>query len=102
MACDFTVMERQLETPRGPMPNGKLVYCDLKAGSSMIGAPAPSLKLVLDGDERYEIDGRSINVRPGEFLYLDAGSHCVGTNRTDMKGICLMLPPTLAPAEGVG
>lgn len=100
MACDFTVMERQLDAPRGPAPAGKLVYCDLKAGSSMIGAASPSLKLVLDGDERYEIDGRTIAVRPGEFLYLDAGSHCVGINRGDMKGICLLLPVTLAPAKG--
>ena len=92
MTCDFTVMDRQLEGPRGPAPGGKLVYCDLKAGSSMIGAPAPSLKLVLDGDERYEIDGRTIAVRPGEFLYLDAGSPCVGINRSDMTGLCLLLP----------
>jgi len=100
MRCDFTVMDRQLDEPRGPTPGGKLVYCDLKAGSSMIGASAPSLKLVLEGDERYEIDGRTIAVRPGEFLYLDAGSHCVGINRGDMKGICLLLPPTLARAQG--
>lgn len=92
MACDFTVMDRQLEAPRGPTPDGKLVLSRLKPGSSAIGAPAPSLKLVLEGDERYEIDGRSIAVRPGEFLYLDAGSYCLGTNRTDMTGLCLLLP----------
>ena len=99
MTCEFIVMDRQLDAPRGPTPGGKLVYCDLKGGSSMIGAPAPSLKLVLDGDERYEIDGRTIAVRPGEFLYLDAGSHCVGTNRGDMKGICLLLPTSLGAGE---
>jgi AraC-like DNA-binding protein len=102
MTCDFIVMDRQLDAPRGPTPGGKLVYCDLKSGSSMIGAPGPSLKLVLDGDERYEVDGHTIAVRPGEFLYLDAGSHCVGINRGDMKGICLLLPQTFAPAEGEG
>src|SRR3954463_15439636 len=101
MACDFIVMTEQLDAPRGPMPNGKLVYCDLKAGSSVISAPSPSLKLVLEGDERYEIDGRSIAVRPGEFLYLDAGMPCVGSNRTDMKGICLLLPSGFAAPEGV-
>ena len=100
MACDFIVMDRQLEAPREATPDGKLVYCDLAAGSSVIGAPAPSLKLVLEGDERYEIDGRTIAVRPGEYLYLDAGSHCVGINRTAMKGICLLLPPTLASEVG--
>lgn len=92
MTCDFTVMDRQLEAPREPTPRGKLVLSRLKPGSSAIGAPAPSLKLVLEGDERYEIDGRSIAVRPGEFLYLDAGGHCLGTNRTDMTGLCLLLP----------
>jgi AraC-like DNA-binding protein len=101
MSCDFTVMDRQLEAPRGAEPGGKLVLCQLKAGSSPIGAPAPSLKLVLDGDERYEIDGRSIVVRPGEFLYLDAGSQCIGTNRGDMTGICLILPHA-PPAGGEG
>ena len=59
MGCDFTVMDRQLEAPRGPAPAGKLVLCTLKSGSSPIGAPAPSLKIVLEGDERYEIDGRT-------------------------------------------
>ncbi|HEY5712209.1 MAG TPA: AraC family transcriptional regulator [Allosphingosinicella sp.] len=97
MGCDFTVMDRQLDAPRGLVPGGKLVLCNLKGGSSMIGAPAPSVKLVLEGDERYEVDGRTIAVRPGEFLYLDAGSHCVGTNRGDMTGICLLFPQ----AEGI-
>jgi AraC-like DNA-binding protein len=92
LACDFTVMDRQLEAPRGPIAGGKLVLSRLEPGSSAIGAPSPSLKLVLDGDERYEIDGRTIAVRPGEFLYLDAGSACIGTNRTAMTGICLLLP----------
>ncbi len=101
MRCDFTVMDRQLEAPREPAPGGKLVLCSLKAGSSMIGAPSPSLKLVLDGDERYEVDGRNIAVRPGQFLYLDAGSECLATNRTDMTGICLLLP-TAAGASAAG
>jgi AraC family transcriptional regulator len=92
MGCDFTVMDRQLDAPRGPTPGGKLVLCTLKGGSSIIGAPSPSVKLVLQGDERYEVDGRTIAVRPGEFVYLDAGSECVGTNRGDMTGICLLLP----------
>ena len=104
MGCDFTVMDRQLDAPRGAMPGGKLVLCTLKAGSSMIGAPAPSVKLVLDGDERYEVDGRTIAVRPGEFLYLDAGRECTGTNKGDMTGLCLLLPhgpgAILAPPAG--
>lgn len=98
MGCEFTVMDSQLTAPRGPMPGGKLVLSCLGPGSSPIGAPAPSLKLVLEGDQRYEIDGRTIAVRPGDFLYLEAGSPCVGTNRTDMVGLCLLLP---TPSTGV-
>ena len=97
MACEFIVMDRQLEAPRGPLPGGKLVYCDLGAGSSMISAPAPSLKLVLEGAQRYEIDGRTISIAPGEFLYLDAGSQCLGISRGEMKGLCLLLPPSCLP-----
>jgi AraC-like DNA-binding protein len=102
MSCDFTIMDRQLEAPRGPVPAGKLVLCRLGSGSSAIGAPAPSLKIVLEGDERYEIDGRTIQVRPGQFLYLDAGSPCIGTNRGAMTGLCLLLPhdPDAPRAEG--
>jgi AraC-like DNA-binding protein/quercetin dioxygenase-like cupin family protein len=93
MRCDFTVMDRHLEAPRAPAPAGKLVLSQLKPGSSMIGAPAPSLKIVVDGEERYTIDGRTVTVRPGQFLYLDAGASCIGTNRTTTTGMCLILPP---------
>ena len=93
MRCDFTVMDRHLDAPRGPAPAGKLVLSQLKPGSSMIGAPAPSLKIVLDGEERYTVDGRTVTVRPGQFLYLDAGATCIGTNRTTTIGMCLILPP---------
>lgn len=92
MRCDFTVMEQHLEAPRGRLANAKLVLSRLGPGRSMIGAPSPSLKLVLEGDESYEVDGRAVTVRPGEFLYLDAGASCSGTNRSTTTGLCLILP----------
>lgn len=102
MRCDFTVMDRHLEAPRAAAPAGKLVLSQLKPGSSMIGAPGPSLKIVIDGEERYAIDGRTVTVRPGQFLYLDAGATCIGTNRTTTIGMCLILPPdtVLSPYGG--
>jgi AraC-like DNA-binding protein/quercetin dioxygenase-like cupin family protein len=99
MTNAFSVMEQHLEAPREPNPIGKLVLSRLKPGSSMLGAPAPSLKLVLDGEEIYEVDGRSVRVRPGQFLYLDGGAHCIGINRTETTGICLMLPPVPLTAD---
>lgn len=86
-------MDDHLAEPRGPLLGGKLVLSRLKPGSSMIGAPAPSLKIVVEGEERYEIDGRTLAIRPGQYLYLDAGARCVGTNRETTIGMCLLLPP---------
>jgi AraC-like DNA-binding protein len=92
MSAAFSVMEQHLEAPRAPSPAGKLVLSRLRPGSSMIGARAPSVKLVLEGEEVYQVDGRTIRVRPGQFLYLDAGADCIGRNRVETIGLCLMLP----------
>lgn len=93
MACDFNVMNDHLEAPRGALLGGKLVLSRLRPGTSVIGAPSPSLKLVLEGEERYTVDGRTVSVGPGQFLYLDAGTPCLGTNRTETTGLCLLIPP---------
>ena len=104
----FSVMEQHLEAPRAPTAAGKLVLSRLKPGSSMIGSKAPSVKLVLDGEEIYQVDGRTLRVQPGQFLYLDAGTDCIGNNRVETTGLCLMLPIVEgyeggleAPADGV-
>lgn len=93
MRCDFRIMDRHLEAPRiGGAEAGKVVLSRLEPGASMIGAPAISLKLILDGEGRYEIDGRTVAVRPGEFLYLDAGNACIAGNRVTTTGLCIGLP----------
>jgi hypothetical protein len=88
----FGVMERHAEEPRAPPAGGKVVLSSLPRGRSVICAPAPSLKLVLDGEETYEIDGQMRCVRPGQYLYLDAGSDCVAHLRQPSRGLCLLLP----------
>jgi len=85
-------MEQHGETPRAPSPGGRLILSRLAPGRTTIAAHAPSLKLVLEGEEIYTIDGRDIRVVPGQFLYLGAGDHCFGTNRVDTVGLCLGLP----------
>lgn len=99
MGCDFNIMNDHLEAPRGALLTGKLVLSRLRPGTSVIGAPAPSLKLVLEGEERYTVDGRTVSVGPGQFLYLDAGTPCLGTNRTATTGLCLLIPPGTAAAD---
>jgi AraC-like DNA-binding protein len=94
MGCEFTVMDRHIEAPRiGGAEAGKVVLSRLAPGASMIAAPSPSLKLILDGEGRYEVDGRTLTVRAGEFLYLDSGSACIAANRVTTTGLCIGVPP---------
>lgn len=99
MSAQFAVMTSHLAEPRKPVKgSGKLVFSDLPPGTSTLGSPAPSLKLVIEGEEIYRIDGRSVCVAPGEFLYLDAGAECLATNRQRTVGLCLTVPPGEEPA----
>lgn len=96
LPVSFSVMDRHAEAPRTAPAGGKVVLSSLPRGRSMISAPAPSLKLVLDGEETYEVDGRMLCVRPGQYLYLDAGSDCVAHLRQPTRGLCLLLPSSPA------
>jgi AraC-like DNA-binding protein len=100
MAAEFSVMEQHRETPLGPSRTGKLVLSRLKPGASAIGARAPSLKLVLEGEQLYQVGARTIRIEPGQYLYLDAGTDCIGINRTDAVGLCLMLRPEACSDPG--
>lgn len=95
----FALVEQHIEVPRR-LGGAKVVLSRMAAGRSLLGAPAPSLKLVLEGEETYEIDGRPVRVGAGQFLYLDRGADCTGTNRTETVGLCLLLPGGAAAAEG--
>jgi AraC-like DNA-binding protein/quercetin dioxygenase-like cupin family protein len=78
---------------------GKLVLSRLPPGQGMIPANAPTLKLILDGECRYNFDGRTLVVRAGECLYLDAGTSCLVDNRAATIGLCIGVPQ-LARAPG--
>jgi AraC-like DNA-binding protein len=88
----FSVLDQHMDSPRPASPDGRLVLSKLAPGRTVIGAAAPSLKMVLHGEEIYQIDGRSLRVEPGQFLYLDAGAPCLGTNKVETIGLCLSLP----------
>lgn len=92
MNAAFSVLDAHMDSARGAAPAGRLVLSKLGPGRSVLGAGAPSLKMVLDGEEIYEVDGRELRVSPGQFLYLDAGEPCLGTNKVDTTGLCLSLP----------
>ena len=71
---------------------GKLVLSRLPPGQGIVPATAATLKLILDGECRYAFDGRTVVVRAGQFLYLDAGTSCVVDNRTTTIGLCVGVP----------
>ena len=93
MHATFAVLEKQIEVPAAASSRGRVVLSRLTPGESLIRAPSPSLKLVLEGEEVYVVDGRKIRVLPGQFLYLDAGEQCIALNRSYAVGLCLFVPP---------
>ena len=100
MGATFSLLESQIEAPRPPAEGGRLVLSRLGAGESLIAAPTPSLKMVIEGEEVYEADGRTIRVGPGQFMYLDAGAECRALNRRLAVGLCLFLPRSEAGDAG--
>jgi len=100
LSAAFSVLDAHLDAARPASPAGRLVLSKLAPGRSVIGASAPSLKMVLDGEEIYQIDGRSVRVAPGQFLYLDAGESLIATNRVTTLGLCLSLPTSWTGGGG--
>lgn len=79
---------------------GKLVLSRLPPGHGIVPATAPTLKLILDGEVRYAFDGRSVVVRAGQYLYLDAGTACVVDTRSTTVGLCIGVPTLPHPPGG--
>ncbi len=71
---------------------GKLVLSRLPPGHGVVPASTATLKLILDGEVRYAFDGRTLVVRAGQYLYLDAGTSCVVDNRSRTLGLCIGVP----------
>ena len=77
-----------------PPMDGKVVVSRLNAGESLILSEAPAVKLVLEGEEIHEIDGRSYVLRPGRMLLVDRGQPYRVTVRrgASAAGLCIYLP----------
>jgi AraC-like DNA-binding protein len=66
-------MDSHGEAPRLPPGGGAVILSRLGAGRGRIRAAAASVKYVLEGEELYEIDGRTRRLKAGEFLLIEAG-----------------------------
>jgi AraC-like DNA-binding protein len=98
----FIPMTQHGEGCRLPLRRGCVVLSRLEGGRSAIRALAPSVKYVLQGEEVYQIDGRTRRVGAGEFLLVEAGAEFeVRTPRPDETvGLCIYLGATEAATSG--
>jgi AraC-like DNA-binding protein len=73
---------------------GRVVVSHLEKGVGRLPRAAFSVKFVLEGEERYVVDGRSYILRPGEVLIVEPGGlvdvHVAGVQGA--RGLCLYFP----------
>ncbi|HZG10045.1 MAG TPA: helix-turn-helix domain-containing protein [Allosphingosinicella sp.] len=89
----FLVMSAHGEGVRMPLKSGTVVLSRLGSGRSKMRALAPSVKYVLQGEETYEMDGRTRRVRAGEFMLVEAGVEFEArlSASADAIGLCVYL-----------
>ncbi len=74
--------------------DGKFVLSALPPGESAVHATSRSIKIVIEGEEVHEIDGRPYIVRPGQMLLVDRGapSRAIVRRNRQTLGLCVYLP----------
>lgn len=108
MGASFHFLSGRLEpaTLAWPSAAGRLVLSRICEGESRAVSPAVSLKYVLEGEEQYEIGGRSYRVAAGRFLAVAAGAQlraALPARGEAATGLCVYLPhpPGLDPQESL-
>ncbi len=101
MAATFSIMDGHLDAPRAPAPEGRVVFSRLPRGESAIVAAATSMKYVLEGEERYEIDGVIRVVEAGHILIVEpgVGMRAILPRSQITTGACVYLPGRPAAAS---
>lgn len=92
MIPPLITMREHIMRPRQAFASGAIVLSSLPRGRSVIGSSTVSLKMVLDGEEQYQIDGRVYRLQPGSFLYVEQGATCEANVRSNARGVCVSLP----------
>lgn len=102
MSAILARMDAHVAVPGPPVADGKLVVSKLGSGESRILCALTSIKLVLEGEEIHEVDGRPHIVRPGQMLIVDRGAEYRAMLRRNVTttGFCLYLPGQLSDAPG--
>jgi AraC-like DNA-binding protein len=92
-ATPFLSMTQHGEGIRMPLKSGTVVFSRLGGGRSRMRALAPSVKFCLQGEEVYEIDGRTRRLRAGEFMLVESGVEFEARMPTSESavGLCVYL-----------
>lgn len=99
----FIHQRQHLDAPRADAPDGRLVLSQLPAGRSRIARRALSVKVVLQGEERYVFGGRTHRLSPGQVMIADVGDEMeVGAaHGSEPTGVCLYLPGSVPGSADV-
>ncbi|WP_269714939.1 helix-turn-helix domain-containing protein [Caulobacter sp. NIBR2454] len=94
MTVDFVHQRQHLDRPRQAAPGGRLVLSQLSGGSSQIARAAVCVKVVLEGEERYEASGRTHRLGAGSLMIADVGSAMQVSLPAggEATGLCVYMP----------
>jgi AraC-like DNA-binding protein len=98
---EFSFMNAHGDGLRLRTCGGRVVLSHLPGGASFIHALPPSLKFVLEGEEIYEVAGRTRRLRAGDFMLVEGGQQLkVRTPRTERtSGMCIYFDAAPATSE---
>ena len=90
---EFSLMTSHGDGTRLRHAGGRVILSRLSGGNSLIRAVPPSLKFVLEGEEIYEVAGRTRRLRAGDFMLVEGGQELkVRTSRSETTmGMCVYL-----------
>lgn len=93
MSVAAVVLEAHVVVPPVAIVAPRVVVSRLGRGETLMTGVAASLKLLLEGEEIYRIDGRTYRLVPGRALVIDRGASYEATVRGERtKGLCVYLP----------
>lgn len=98
--AEFVDMRVHRDRASEPAAHARVVLSRLPRGATPLAGGTLSLKFVLDGQERYRIDGRSYRVESGQLLIVDAQRPGEVSLPRAATGLCLYLPQLAHLAPG--
>jgi AraC-like DNA-binding protein len=89
----FSIVTEHVQEARQGDADGRLVLSRMRRGESRCFCATPTIAYVMEGEERYRVDGVEHVVLPGQFLLVEAGVHLEAVIRQPglTTGMCIYL-----------